>query len=86
MAAKETKPSSESLSIEAALERIEKLAEEMESDKLSLDALIEKYAEGTKLVRICQEKLDAAEQRIKVITRNAQGPNGLAEFESEPND
>lgn len=86
MAAKETKPSSESLSIEAALERIEKLAEEMESDKLSLDALIDKYAEGTKLVRICQEKLDAAEQRIKVITRNAQGPNGLAEFESEPND
>lgn len=86
MAAKETKPGSESLSIEAALERIEKLAEEMESDKLSLDALIEKYAEGTKLVRICQEKLDAAEQRIKVITRNAQGPNGLAEFESEPND
>ena len=84
MAAKETKPSKEELSIEAALERIEKLAEEMESDKLSLDALIDKYEEGTKLVQICQEKLDAAEQRIKVITRNAQGPNGLAEFESEP--
>jgi len=72
------------LSIENALERIEALTQEMESGKLSLDALIERYAEGTKLVQICQEKLDAAEQRIKVITRSAQGPTGLADFENDP--
>lgn len=84
MAAKQPKTGEQNLSVEAALERIETLAQEMESGKLSLDDLIERYAEGTKLVRICQEKLDAAEQRIKVITHNSQGPSGLTDFESDP--
>jgi exodeoxyribonuclease VII small subunit len=67
-------------SIEQAMERLEKLVGEMESGQLPLDKLIAGYEEGVKLVRLCQEKLDAAEQRIQIITRNATGPAGLDDF------
>jgi len=66
--------------IEQAMERLEKLVGEMESGQLPLDKLIAGYEEGVRLVRLCQEKLDAAEQKIQIITRNAAGPAGLAEF------
>jgi exodeoxyribonuclease VII small subunit len=66
--------------IEQAMERLEKLVEEMESGQLPLDKLIAGYEEGVRLVRLCQEKLDAAEQKIQIITRNAAGPTGLADF------
>lgn len=67
-------------SIELAMERLEKLVGEMESGQLPLDKLIAGYEEGVKLVRLCQEKLDAAERKIQIITRNAAGPAGLADF------
>ncbi len=70
----------ESVSIEQAMERLDKLVEEMESGELPLEKLITRYEEGVKLVRLCQEKLDAAEQRIKIITRDASGPTGLRDF------
>lgn len=62
------------------MERLENLVAEMESGQLPLDKLIGRYEEGVKLVRLCQEKLDAAEQKIQVITRNASGPSGLEDF------
>lgn len=66
--------------IEQAMERLEHLVAEMESGQMPLDKLIAGYEEGVKLVRLCQEKLDAAEQKIQIITRNAAGPAGLADF------
>jgi exodeoxyribonuclease VII small subunit len=70
------------VSIEHAMERLEKLVAEMESGQLPLENLIARYEEGVKLVRLCQEKLDAAEQKIQIITRNASGPTGLEDFPS----
>ena len=68
------------LSVEQAMERLESLVGEMESAQLPLDQLIARYEEGVKLVRLCQEKLDAAQQKIQIITRNAAGPAGLEDF------
>ena len=62
------------------MERLEKLVGDMESGQLPLDSLISNYEEGVKLVHLCQEKLDAAEQKIQIITRNAAGPTGLDNF------
>ena len=67
---------------ETAIERLEQIVEEMESDKLPLERLLERYEEGTKLVKVCQEKLDSAERRIEIITRNAAGKPQLSDFES----
>ena len=66
---------------ETAIERLEKIVDEMEGDKLPLEQLLELYEEGAKLVKVCQEKLDVAEQRIEIISRNASGKPQLAEFD-----
>jgi exodeoxyribonuclease VII small subunit len=67
-------------SVEQAMERLETLVTEMESAQLPLDQLIARYEEGVDLLRLCQEKLDAAQQKIQIITRNATGPAGLEDF------
>ena len=68
-------------SFESAMERLEEIVEQMESDKLPLESLLERYEEGTKLVRFCSEKLTAAEKRIEIITRNASGKTEITEFD-----
>jgi exodeoxyribonuclease VII small subunit len=66
---------------EAAMERLEAIVEQMESDKLPLEDLLVRYEEGIKLVQVCSEKLRAAEKRIEIITRDAQGKPKAVEFE-----
>ena len=83
MAAKSTAPPASEQTFESAMERLERIVEEMESDKLPLENLLKRYEEGVKLVRVCEEKLKTAEQRIEIITRNAAGEPRLEEFEPE---
>jgi len=68
------------------MQRLEKLVEEMESGQIPLEKLIGLYEEGSKLVRLCQEKLDAAEQKIQIIARNASGPTGIEDFSVNDNE
>lgn len=70
------------LTLEAAMERLEAIVREMEGGDLPLETLISKYEEGTKLSKLCRDKLDGAEQRIRMITRDAAGNPVLEEFES----
>jgi exodeoxyribonuclease VII small subunit len=66
---------------EAALTQLEKIVEQMDDDALPLEELIVRYAEGTKLVRVCEERLAAVEKKIEIISRNASGEPRLEEFE-----
>ncbi len=66
---------------ESAMDRLEAIVEQMESGKLPLEDLIVRYEEGMKLVKICQEKLASAEQRIEIITRNSAGKPVVEKFE-----
>ncbi|MGI9087963.1 MAG: exodeoxyribonuclease VII small subunit [Chthoniobacterales bacterium] len=69
------------LNFEAAMDRLEAIVEQMESGKMMLEELIVRYEEGMKLVKICQERLTSAEQRIEIITRNHAGKPVVKEFE-----
>ena len=71
-----------SLSLEQAMDRLDQLAREMEEGQLPLEVLIARYDEGTKLVQLCQEKLDAAEKKIQIIARSQSGPAGVEDFRS----
>ena len=73
----------ESPSLESAMQRISEIVSAMEEGNLPLEKLIDSYEEGIGLVKDCQEKLDAAEKRIQVITRNARGAVALSEFEEQ---
>lgn len=68
-------------SIEGSLGRLESIVEEIEQTPPPLETLIERYEEGMKLLQICREKLDAAEKRIEIITRNSRGEVALKPFE-----
>ena len=69
---------------ESAMDRLEKIVEQMESGKLPLEDLIVRYEEGMNLVKICQERLANAEQKIEIIARNSAGKAIVKEFETTP--
>ena len=58
---------------EEALKKLEGVVEAMESDELPLETLLARYEEGTKLVKICQEKLAEAELKIQQLEKSAGG-------------
>ena len=61
------------VSFEEALKKLESIVDAMESDDLPLETLLAKYEEGTKLARICQDKLAEAELKIQQLEKTARG-------------
>ena len=72
----------EGQTFEAALGRLEEIVGEMEGDRLTLEEILVRYEEGTRLVKVCQQRLDAAEKRIDVITKGTGGEVQIAAFET----
>jgi exodeoxyribonuclease VII small subunit len=52
---------------ESAIQELEKLVEEMETGKLSLEESLAAYKRGVALSAYCQRTLDDAEMQIKVL-------------------
>ncbi len=71
------------LSFEKALEKLEKIVDELEEGNLSLDDSLKKYEEGIKLTRTCQQKLEKAKARIEVLLKDTKGDFSREEFGSE---
>jgi exodeoxyribonuclease VII small subunit len=63
---------------EQALTELERLVERMETGELSLEESLKTFERGVELSRTCQRALDAAEQRIQILTEQ----NGR--FEEKP--
>ena len=78
------KPREMELNFEGAMDRLEKIVEQMESGKLPLEDVIVRYEEGMKLVKICRERLANAEQKIEIIARNSAGKAVVKDFETAP--
>jgi exodeoxyribonuclease VII small subunit len=66
---------------ETAMDRLEAIVEQMESGKLPLEDLIVRYEEGMNLVKVCQERLASAEQKIEIIARNSAGKVSVKNFD-----
>jgi exodeoxyribonuclease VII small subunit len=69
------------LNFEKAMDRLEAIVEQMETGKLPLEDLIVRYEEGMNLVKVCQERLTNAEQKIEIIARNNAGKPIVKDFE-----
>ncbi|MEX0325614.1 MAG: exodeoxyribonuclease VII small subunit [Puniceicoccaceae bacterium] len=54
-------------SFEEALEKLEALVASMESGDIPLADLVEKFEEGSKLVKTCEERLKHAELKIEKL-------------------
>ncbi len=61
------------LPFEEALKRLEGIVEAMEQQDLPLETLLQKYEEGTRLSRACQDKLAQAEVKIQQLEANGAG-------------
>ncbi len=54
-------------SFEQSLEQLETLVEALEEGDLSLEQALDHFEQGVTLTRSCQQQLDQAEQKIKVL-------------------
>ena len=70
---KKASASSDDISFEDAVKKLDSIVEEMESDDLPLDKMLVRYEEGAKLVKHCEEKLKVAETRITQLEENLEG-------------
>ena len=61
------------MKFEEALKRLEKLVEELESGKLTLEDSLKKYEEGVRLSRFCHKTLQTAQKKIQVLAKKDQG-------------
>ena len=59
--------SSGELSFEKALAELEKIVARMESGELSLEQALATHKRGLELARFCQQRLEAAQQQVKVL-------------------
>ena len=71
----------EELKFEKALERLEKIVEELESGNLPLEDALKRYEEGVKLSRACSEKLTQSEKKIQTLTKTLSGSFKREDFE-----
>ena len=65
------------MKFEEALAKLEEAVRLLEGGKLTLDESIEKYEDTLKYVRICNEMLEKAEQKVKILLEDGNG--GMAE-------
>ena len=58
---------------ETALSNLEKIVEEMEAGKLSLEDALKRYEEGVSLARYCSKKLNEIQKKISLLKKDGQG-------------
>ena len=59
------------------MNELDELVRSLEDGTLPLDSLVDKYERGSGLLQLCRRHLDAAQQRIEIITRKADGSVAL---------
>jgi len=52
---------------ESAMTRLEEITEQLESGEVKLEEAIGLYTEGLEIARFCNEKLNEADAKIKII-------------------
>ena len=68
-----SKKSAKEPRFEDALGRLEAIVSSLEEGDLSLEESLQLFEEGVRLTRLCSSRLDDAQRRIELLTRNAQG-------------
>lgn len=63
---------------ESALAELERIVASMERGEMTLEASLEAYQRGVELARVCQERLAAVEQQVKVLSGELLKPLDLS--------
>ena len=68
-------------SFESKMQRLEEVVNKMESSEVDLEDSIKLFEEGVELSKECQNLLDKAEEKVKILTQSANGENQTKKFE-----
>ena len=72
------------MNFEQTLARLEVVVKELEDGRLPLEKSLELFEEGIRLTKICKSNLDAAEQRITILTMDEKGGITQKQVDSLP--
>ena len=65
------------MTFESALARLEAIVRALETGNEDLNASLTAFEEGISLVRFCTEKLEGAEQKVKILLSDENGTNAV---------
>ena len=68
---------------ETALQRLEEIVKKLDSGDLPLASLLEIYEEGVTLSRFCHGKLEEAERKVEILTKQTNGNIERQPFEEK---
>ena len=61
------------INFENAMERLEKITQELSREGITLEESLALYEEGVSLARVCNKKLDETERKIKILQVSQDG-------------
>ncbi len=61
------------MTFEEATVRLEEIVKNMENGKIPLAESLTLFEEGVSLVKLCNDMLDSAEQKVSVLLKNGDG-------------
>lgn len=68
---------------DAQLKELETLVTRMEQGDLDLDDALRQFEQGVALVRQCEQQLQAAEQKVQILSQQG-GQESLQAFDAKP--
>lgn len=57
------------MKFEEAMEKLQKITQELEQESLPLEESLQKFEEGMKLISFCEEKLEEVEKKIQILVK-----------------
>lgn len=57
------------MNFEEAMQKLEKITQDLEEGNLSLDESLKRFEEGMRLVNFCEKKLEEVEKRIRILIK-----------------
>lgn len=73
------------INFESAMERLEKITQELNREGITLEESLTLYEEGVKLVKVCNQMLEDTERKIKILQISESGEIEEKDFSENKN-
>lgn len=71
------------MGFEDNLKKLEKIVEDLNAEKLSLEKSLEKFEEGMKLADTCIKSLESMRKKIEIVSKTKDGKVRIKPFAGE---
>lgn len=60
------------ISLEETFEKLDQIADKLEEETISLEDSFKLYHQGMELLKICNDKIDTVEKKMKILDENGE--------------